>query len=232
MKTKHLKIPFAVKSADESGRVTGYGSVFGNVDLVGDIIERGAFAEWAARQKQTLAEGGNGLPMLWQHNAGEVIGTWDEFTEDDHGLKLSGGLVLETQRGREAHALLKHKAIGGLSIGFSIPEGGEYYDRDRKANVITNVNLFEVSLVTFPANPAAGVLDVKSSPRHVEKLLRDVGFSRNEAKAFIAEGWKGVRRDADPDELSDLLNIIKQATEEINQCQMKSWRRSKAPLKS
>lgn len=215
MSTKHIKVPFLTKSVDE-GRVVGYGSVFGNVDLVGDIIERGAFSRWAERHKKAMASGDAfGIPMLWQHDAGEVIGAWDEFHEDDYGLMLSGNLVLETQRGREAHALLKHRAIQGLSIGFSIPEGGEHYDRKRDANVITDVNLFEVSVVTFPANPSANVLDVKRSPRELEKLLRDVGFSRKEAKALIAEGWQGLERrdaEANTDALSELLQAIKQAT--------------------
>jgi phage head maturation protease len=114
------------------------------------------------------------------------------MTEDDRGLKVVGKLALDTTRGKEAHALLKMGALNGLSIGFVSKQWS--YDRDTEVRTLTEVDLWEVSMVTFPANGKARVTNVKASEvaglqtiRHAERALRDAGFSDDAAKAFIAE---------------------------------------------
>lgn len=190
--------------ADEAGVVTGYGSVFGGVDAYGDTVMPGAFAKSLARRKPK---------MLWQHDMDEPIGVWDEVREDSKGLYLKGRLAMKTEKGMEARELLAMGAIDGLSIGYrtiadEIVQGG--------TRLLKEVDLWEVSFVTIPADPAATVTGVKSlaTERECEDALRDIGFSRREAKAFIARGWGGVKslRDAGgalPDEVLRDAEAIK-----------------------
>lgn len=155
---------FEVKALGEDGSVEGYGSVFGNVDLGGDVVRRGAFTK-------TLKENPK-VKMLWQHNLKEPIGVWDDVNEDGYGLKVKGRLNLETQKGRECYALLKQGAIDGLSIGFA--EVNSYYDENGVRH-ITEAKLYEVSHVTIAMNPEAQIMKVKNNdfkPREPQKDLR------------------------------------------------------------
>ena len=127
--------------------------------------------------------------MLWQHDADKPIGIWTEMVEDEKGLRIKGQLAMETVKGKEAHALLKMGALNGLSIGFMAKEWA--YERDTEVRTLTAIDLWEVSLVTFPANEKARVTNVKSAeelqaPKDAEKALRDAGFSKSDATAFVS----------------------------------------------
>jgi hypothetical protein len=172
--------------ANEDGTVEGYGSVFGVKDSYDDVIVKGAFVESLKAHK---AEGT--MPaMLWQHDSGEPIGVWTEMAEDAKGLKIKGKLALDTTRGREAHALLKMGALNGLSIGFMSKQWE--YDRETEIRTLTQIDLWEVSLVTFPANEKSRVTNVKAAseevaaPKDAERILRDAGFSKADATAFVS----------------------------------------------
>lgn len=176
----------SIKAAGDDGTVEGYGSVFGVRDNYDDVIAKGAFL---ASLKEHKAAGT--MPaMLWQHNASEPIGIWTEMVEDDKGLRIKGKLALETTKGKEAHALLKLGALNGLSIGFMSKQWA--YDRETDVRTLTEIDLWEVSLVTFPANEKARVTGVKSSPDDVatpkdaERILREAGFSKADATAFVS----------------------------------------------
>lgn len=177
----------SIKAADD-GSVEGYGSVFGVRDQFDDVIAKGAFA---ASLKEHKAAGT--MPaMLWQHDAREPIGVWTDMVEDDKGLRVKGRLALETVRGKEAHALLKMGAINGLSIGFMSKQW--QYDRETDVRTLTEVDLWELSLVTFPANDKARVTNVKGADvgaiatlREAERALRDAGLSAETARAFVAQ---------------------------------------------
>lgn len=178
-----------IKSTDDTGAVEGYGSVFGVRDDYGDIIMAGAFEASLAAHKAA----GTLPAMLWQHDATEPIGVWNEIVEDAKGLRIKGQLALETVRGREAHALLKIGALNGLSIGFEAIE----WSYDGELRILAVVDLWEISLVTFPANRQARVTNVKAADaagiktiRQAEQALRDAGVSADTAKALIA----GVKR--------------------------------------
>lgn len=112
------------------------------------------------------------------------------MAEDAKGLKIKGKLALETTRGKEAHALLKMGALNGLSIGF-MSKAWEY-DRETEVRTLTQVDLWEVSLVTFPANEKSRVTHVKAAsdemaaPKDAERILRDAGFSKADATAFVS----------------------------------------------
>jgi HK97 family phage prohead protease len=176
---------FEVKATDD-GTVEGYGSVFGVRDNYDDVIAKGAFDETLKAHKAA----GTMPAMLWQHDAAQPIGIWTEMVEDSKGLRIKGQLALETTKGKEVHALLKLGALNGLSIGFMSKQWS--YDRDTDVRTLTEIDLWEVSLVTFPANGKARVTNVKAStdelqaPKDAERILRDAGFSKSDATAFVS----------------------------------------------
>lgn len=187
-----------IKATGDDGSVEGYGSVFGVRDNYDDVIAKGAFLGSLNEHKAA----GTMPAMLWQHDADKPIGIWTEMVEDEKGLRIKGRLALDTVKGKEAHALLKMGALNGLSIGFMSKEWA--YDRDTEVRTLTAIDLWEVSLVTFPANEKARVTNVKSAddlsaPKDAEKVLRDAGFSKSDATAFVSRVMRmgEVRRDSD-----------------------------------
>lgn len=185
MKTKHFDVGFEIKAVNADGTVEGYGSVFGVRDNYDDVIAKGAFIQSLKDHKAA----GTMPAMLWQHDADKPIGVWTEMVEDEKGLRIKGQLAMETVKGKEAHALLKMGALNGLSIGFMSKEWA--YDRETEVRTLTAIDLWEVSLVTFPANEKARVTNVKSAdelqaPKDAEKVLRDAGFSKSDATAFVS----------------------------------------------
>lgn len=188
MEIKHLDRPFEVKEIDDAGVFTGYLSVFGNVDNGGDIVVPGAFAETLKSWKQKGAM----PPVLWQHRTGEPLGPFLEMREDSHGLWVKGQLLVnDVPRAKEARALMKAKAINGMSIGYVSRD--DSVDRLTGIRSLKQVDLYEGSVVTFPMNGLATVSAVKSqietieSLAEVEHLLRDAGgFSKGEALALVA----------------------------------------------
>jgi HK97 family phage prohead protease len=147
---------FQIKAISEDGVFSGYGSVFGLKDSWDDIVQKGAFAvtlaKWEAEKR---------LPaMLWQHRQAEPVGIYTLMREDDVGLYVEGKLALKTTRGAEAYELMKMGAVGGLSIGYVSRD--DSYDRVTGVRTLKQVDLYEVSVVTFPACDAARVTGVKS----------------------------------------------------------------------
>lgn len=160
-------VALELKAAGDDGTIEGYGSVFGVVDDWDDVVAKGAFTASLAEHKAA----GTMPAMLWQHDADEPIGVWTEMAEDAKGLRVKGQLCLDTARGKEAYALLKMGALNGLSIGFCTVPGTSRYNDDG-VRVVTQVDLWEVSLVTFQANKAATVTNVKASPDDVAKAIK------------------------------------------------------------
>lgn len=212
MKTERLVVPFEVKALDDGdGRsFSGYGSVFGVLDSYADIVAHGAFK----RSLKDAKSAGRMPALLWQHDASAPIGVYESMREDDHGLFVEGRLS-DTQLGREAYTLLKDGALSGLSIGFVTRKSK--VDNESGVRTLTDIQLWETSLVTFPANDAARVTGVKAdgvlpTEREFERWLRrEAGFTEAEAKTIIAKGYRQVRREAMPSEeaCGDLLAAIK-----------------------
>ena len=185
MKTKHFDVGFEIKAVNADGTVEGYGSVFGVRDNYDDVIAKGAFIQSLKDHKAA----GTMPAMLWQHDADKPIGIWTEMVEDEKGLRIKGQLAMETVKGKEAHALLKMGAINGLSIGFMSKQWA--YDRETEVRTLTEIDQWEVSLVTYPANEKARVTNVKSAselatPKDAERILRDAGFSKADATALVS----------------------------------------------
>lgn len=144
---------FDCKSLDASGVFTGYAARFNTADLGRDLILPGAFAESIAQR------GAAGVRMLFQHDPAEPIGTWLELREDTRGLFVRGRLLSEIARGREMLALMRAGAIDGLSIGFRTVEGRT----SPKTGIrrLSKIDLWEISVVTFPMHPGARVAAFK-----------------------------------------------------------------------
>jgi len=136
-------------------RIEGHASLWGVADLNGDVVARGAFAAGLARS------GAAGVRMLHQHESRAVVGLWDELVEDDRGLFVRGRIMDWSPEARFARALSKARALDGLSIGFRSRRAR----REGRLRVLVEVDLWEVSLVTFPMLPGARFLvDPSSSP--------------------------------------------------------------------
>lgn len=129
----------------EGLRIAGYASLWGVADLNGDVIARGSFAA-------SLAAGGaQGVRMLHQHEGWSPVGVWDEMFEDDRGLRVRGRIMDWSAEARFAQALSRAGALDGLSIGFR----SQRARREGRLRILVEVELWEVSLVTFPMLPAA-----------------------------------------------------------------------------
>jgi HK97 family phage prohead protease len=139
---------------NEEGVFEGYGSIFGNVDSYGDVVEPGAFGASLAKHKR---EGSKPL-LLWQHNADEPIGVWEDLAEDGKGLWGKGRLVSGVRKADEARALMKAGAVQGLSIGYRTVKA----EPDGPVLRLKELDLVEVSIVSFPANRRARVDTVKA----------------------------------------------------------------------
>lgn len=202
--------------ADTTGVFEGYASLFNREDLARDVIVPGAFSRSIAER------GAAGIRMLFQHDPHQPIGVWERIEEDHRGLKVRGRLTLEVEKAREVLWLMRAGAIDGLSIGFKASRSR----RDAKGGVrrIEAIELWEISIVTFPMQPGARIAGVKSSPfagtrpteRQFERwLTRDAGFTRSEARALMRHGFQGLttRRDAgsDPNGEAELAGQIRRA---------------------
>ncbi|WP_026987654.1 HK97 family phage prohead protease [Fodinicurvata fenggangensis] len=143
---------------DETGAFSGYASVWNEPDSFGDVIQRGAFQKTLTEHR---SQGGRPA-MFWNHDPSSPIGVWDSLEEDTRGLKVSGRLVTDTTKGREAHSLLKAGAINGLSIGFRSRQSKRGANGGR---VLTDLELVEISLVTLPAASKARVTSVRNAGR-------------------------------------------------------------------
>jgi HK97 family phage prohead protease len=157
--------------------VEGYASVFGQVDRGGDIVERGAYATSLA----ALKSDGRSVKMLWQHDPAQPIGVWEEVREDGRGLFVKGRILDGVDKGREAAELVAAGAIDGLSIGYRTIRSRK---DDNGRRILTDLELWEVSLVTFPMLSDARVgAKGDESDRH---LLRDLATAFADARHMLA----------------------------------------------
>lgn len=201
-------LPLDVKAISEEGEFEGYASVFMAEDQGGDIVMPGAFSSSLTRWPADKVK------MLWQHDPSSVIGKYTEMREDTKGLYVKGRLFKNVQKGAEALELMREGAVEGLSIGYRTRD--YEIDSDSGVRKLIKVDLREVSVVTFPMLDIAGITLVKSdgtlpTERMFERhLVRDAGFTAQQAKAIIATGYKSLTTardagDGDNDELATAL---------------------------
>ena len=206
MKNIFLKTDFSFSEkseSEETGRITGYASVFGVKDSYDEIVEAGAFDGIINDIKNAVAS----MPLMLgnhEHYSGCPIGIWDSLEVDSKGLKISGIINTEIQLGKEIYSSLKFakdnnsSSSMGLSIGY-YPDWDKYVvDKEYIGHIFSVKKLPEVSIVNFPANTQAVVTDIKrdclieeikklSNIRELERFLRDSGnFSKKEAETLIS----------------------------------------------
>ena len=185
-------LPLDMKTLSLDGMFEGYASLFNREDLGRDIVLPGAFRDSLAERRP------EGIKMLFQHDPAQPIGVWLRIQEDARGLFVRGRLMSEIAKAREVLALMRAGAIDGLSIGFRMIKGA----RDRFGiRRLERIDLWEISIVTFPMMPDARVSAVKAGPfgeraptiREFERwLTQDAGFSRSQARALMRDGFKGL----------------------------------------
>jgi HK97 family phage prohead protease len=206
---KACGIPLEIKAVAEDGTIEGYGSVFGVVDSYGEEVMPGAFIGSVRKRKAS------GVRMLWQHNTDQPIGIWSDLSEDSKGLYVKGQLLKDVSpQANEAYGLLKAGAIDGLSIGYrelkTEPHPG-------KPGVVAlqELDLREISVVTFAANEKARVDVVKSwinggelpTVRQFEEHLRESGFPRSLAAAIAGKAAPHLRGDPE-DQAEDVAAFL------------------------
>lgn len=238
MKNIFLKTDFSFSEkseSEETGRITGYASVFGVKDSYDEIVEAGAFDGIINDIKNSVAS----MPLMLgnhEHYSGCPIGIWDTLEVDSKGLKISGIINTEIQLGKEIYSSLKFakdnnsSSSMGLSIGY-YPDWDKYVvDKEYIGHIFSVKKLPEVSIVNFPANTQAVVTDIKrdclieeikklSNIRELERFLRDSGnFSKKEAETLISVSSTLINSKCDTSEDVDingymsLLNRLNQIT--------------------
>lgn len=195
--------PLQIK-ADSEGRIEGYASRFGELDRGGDIVVKGAYAG--------SLSSGRKPKMLWQHDPSQPIGVWDEVKEDDTGLFVRGRILETVEKGREVKSLIEAGAIDGMSIGYRTIKADRATDG---ARLLKELDLWEVSMVTFPMLESAKIDAIKAaemSRREMEALLtQDAGLSRSVARSLMDGGLGAVKamQDAGDDRgLADALRSL------------------------
>ena len=178
LERKFMALGTVEATGEAAPRLSGYASVFEEVDGGGDVVAPGAYAVSLKR----LAATGRRVKMLWQHDPAQPIGVWDEVSEDARGLKVSGRLLDAVEKGREAAALLAAGAIDGLSIGYRTVRA----EKDGKGlRRLLEVDLWEVSLVTFPM---LGIARASAKSEGADASLDDLARALRDARRELAAG--------------------------------------------
>ena len=211
---KHLTFETEIKS-DAQGVFTGYGSIFGNEDQGNDIMKKGAFTKSLTKRPASKVK------MLYQHKTDEPIGIFTDMYEDNKGLYVKGQLAMGTQKGREAYELLKMGALDGMSIGFKAdPDKQGYNENKRGVRTLKEVDLMEISLVTFPMNESALIETVKGNAKNIrewEKILREAGgLSRTESK-IGAKALSESLNQRDAEDKQSLASLILKVANKLKQ---------------
>lgn len=175
---EHKFVRLGETQAVEGGlAIEGYASFFDQVDKGGDIVVKGAYA----KSLKALEAKGERVKMLWQHDPAQPIGIWDEVREDGRGLHVKGRILDDVARGREAAALIGAGAIDGLSIGYRTLRASK---NDKGQRLLNELELWEVSLVTFPMLPTARVGAKGDDPAAL--ALRELAAAIRDARQMLA----------------------------------------------
>ena len=147
--------PADLSGVEPDGTFSGYASLFGKEDLGRDVVMPGAFAA------SLKARGVAGIRMLFQHDPAAPIGVWQDIREDGRGLFVRGRLTPEVAKAREVLALMRAGGLDGLSIGFRTVKARK--DARSGLRRLLEVDLWEISVVTFPMLPTARISAVKAA---------------------------------------------------------------------
>ncbi|MBR7715526.1 HK97 family phage prohead protease [Acinetobacter nosocomialis] len=205
------------QTVQEDGFFSGYLAVFNNIDSHGDVIRKGAFLktieEWNSKGKYPA--------IFWNHDPDEPIGVFTLMREDDKGLYVEGRLLIsDIVRAKSTYALMKVKAIDGMSIGYITIQAT--HDPQTMIRELLELELVEGSIVAFPSNPNSLISSVKSklqdgelpSLPEFEKFLRESGFSKTQATVIASKGLRHLLSESEDENekaksISNALNILK-----------------------
>lgn len=205
-------LEFKFATDDATGLVRGYASTFGgNPDAYGDVIAKGAYSRTLREHRAQ----GSMPAMLWSHDPARPIGKWLDMHEDEYGLSVLGTLNLDTSGGKDAHAHLKNGDVSGISIGYAVgPSGSKTSGSTR---LLTDIDLIEVSIVTFPANSRSRVSGVKSlqSKSDLIEMLREGGLPKAAAARIAAGGWSAVSGEDHSEKAIALADVLRGASAQL-----------------
>ena len=212
---KTLKLDeVSLKMDGETGKFSGYASVFGGVDSYGDTIIKGAFQHAIASE----------MPKMFFNHAWDMpIGKWTKAEEDSKGLFVEGELTPGLALAADVRAAMKHGTLDGLSIGGFLKKGD--YEATEKGRIITKWSkLLEVSPVVFPADNSARITNVKQidfesllpeckTERDLERLLRDAGLPKWEAMAIVSRAkaifdGRDAQEDGEAKRIAEILGRL------------------------
>ena len=201
---RFVAAPLEVKELDERGTFEGLASVYGNVDMGGDVVQPGAFKE------MMLTQDGH-IRILDGHDTRKPIGK-GKLTDTHMGLAIKGKLNLEVARAREVLALMKDGIVDGLSIGYDVMDGGSEL-LESGVRLLKSLKLWEVSTTAFPMNQQALVSAVKARDvrdvRDLEDLLREAaGLSRTQAKRHASAIWETKLGQRDAGDISPTARSV------------------------
>lgn len=217
MRQSNLEVKLSNVRALNEREFTGHGSTFGNRDLGGDVVVKGAFRKSLEQHRKA----GTWPVLCWMHDPSRIPGKWLDIREDDTGLAVHGVLA-DTPLGNEVHALLKLEAVAGLSIGYRTVDSTFDNAGNRK---LLELELHEISVVSMPMNTRATVAAVKRSDlaagiadvRAYEQMCKSVyGLSRGAAKRLASKTWpafaEAIGADAPEHDLSNIRDEFSHAT--------------------
>lgn len=186
---QQLVCPFELKDLTDKGTFTGYGSIFNNVDLGGDVI---VGPEPFKKFKKT--KDGH-IRLLAHHDTHAPVGK-THVEQDEKGLWMPDAhLIMDMPSAPATYAGMKSGLLDGLSVGFDVLPKGSAYNEETRVRELSKLELWEISIVTFGMNPLAKIQSVKAAQniktvREYEEFLRHHGFTAQQAKAIAAVGWK------------------------------------------
>lgn len=187
---EHKYKSFALKSDEGTGTISGYFSTYDRIpDSYGDVIEKGAFTETIKARE----ESGHPFPLCWNHDLNQIIGMVDKIEDDDHGPLMTASFF-DTPLAQEKRELVKQGVVYQFSFAYDVKGWERPTPEEEKQgiyNILTKLDLFEVSIVPIPANPRAEVTDIKSGRRNSKKDADAI----KQAIALL----QGVLDDADDD---------------------------------
>lgn len=154
-------INIEIKNIEDTGKISGYGAIFNNIDLVKDKIQKGAFT------KTLLEKDIKEIYFLRQHNRDVIIGEFNDIHEDENGLYVEGKFFLDTTAGKDAYRLAKKGVLNSFSIGYIAKDFGYEEIEGEEIRDLKSVELLEVSLVIMPANKLAKVTEIKSEVNEI-----------------------------------------------------------------
>lgn len=208
--TKAVAVEFDLKSLADDGTFEGYASKFNNIDRGRDRVLPGAFA------KSLRKRPADGVKLLLNHDHTKIVGGWDELREDSKGLWGKGRIFDELELGKETLFLMRQKQLNSLSIGYRTIDAD--YNQGEDIRDLKELDLWEVSVVTFPMNEEAVISAVKGAdlaPKDIERILRDADLPVKFAKLIVNHGVMEAKRiiandcrDGDDGEAKQTLEAI------------------------